>query len=213
MDEKEIKAADTDNKISVDGIASELGADLPEPSKNADKVAEHLAGSQAHDNATEGTPGKRGRKFKPIEEIHAELKAFNITFDKDAPRDKLMRELSNAKKRSGRSKGSKVSGLPASDEDQLREQKYKEMGAFCAGAFFQMASAIDAEEWKPNVTEEKSITESFQRVAEYYDWTDLHPVLGLTVALTAFAVPRMRQPKTSEKFTAFKRWFKKKIGK
>lgn len=204
------KKSSTPDTSGVGSIVADLTGAIPEPSVNAEKVARHILDKQ-EGNIRANSTESRGRKKKSAAEIESELKALGETYDPNKSHAASMNQLKNAKRRAGGG-SSTVARLPAQEaEEAVTVQKYKEMGAFMAGAFFGITSAIDSEEWQPTPQEDKSISEGFERVAIHYQWDDLHPVLMLTISIVSYALPRLKKPKTSEKFGKLKSWLYKRM--
>lgn len=207
----------TETPASVSSIASDLTGEMPEPSPNADRVQQSIAERQGKQEAGQKKSG-RGRPGKSRADVEQELRELGESPDPSRTDAQLKRDLANAKKRARRASGetptkSTVRGVPQSDEEAERRQKYFEVGETLAGAFFGAMSNIDEDEWQPTEGEEKSIRRGFCKVAEHYEWGDLHPVLSLTVAIVFYALPRIKKPKTREKLGPFAKWLGRRLKK
>jgi hypothetical protein len=205
-------------KSPIDAISADLTGSMPEPSNNADMIAQNIQAKQELNNP-DAKKEKRGRKGKSRADVINELENLNVTVDETRTDAQLKRDLSNIKRRNKKagaepkSTGSSIRGVPPSAEDDQKLQRYHEMGEFMAGNLFGLCSAIDEAEWTPTQQERDSIRRGFKDVAEYYEMGDMHPLLGLTISIVAYALPRIKKPKTSDKLAALKAWFTKKAKK
>lgn len=210
---KKDKTEDGTPSTDVSQISGSLVDRAPDASKSADSVAHEILKDQPSN--IDAKPG-RGRKGLSDPEVKAELKRLGVHFAEETESKKLRRMLTQAR-RNAKGSNSKLGGLPNSEEEKQQEQKYKELGIFCAQFVFTLCSNIDPVEWKPTPAENDSTETAFERVARRYDWQDLPPVLGLVVTIFAYAVPRLHKPKTREKVAGVKKrvidWYLKKTRK
>ena len=109
--------------------------------------------------------------------------------------------------RSGSVVAAKRGGVPpeATSETQARAA-----GVACAHALFVFGRALGGEEWSPRDSDGHSETRLMESAfGDYFvatGRTDFPPGLALTMAVSAYALPRFTMPQTKSRITRAKQW-------
>lgn len=211
---------------SITSIVDGLAADQPEVSEHAINAKQQQDQETARDNAVD----KLGRVFNP---------EFHQVDGDGAP---AIANNGQLKIRAGRRDGSKNKKTKATKSNLARNQtraatqsaeqqaaaelaaeqkKYQAgqtVGRSTAAAVFMLGQVIGGQEWLPMKSAEHGIDEQATletAFAEYFiakGIDDVPPGLALTIALTAYVLPRLSMPQTQARLAVAVHWTKGKIN-
>ena len=199
----------------VDSITEQLGSASPTPNDAA-----ILAAAQKEDDAKAQYAeyrDSRGNRFDP--EIH-------VTDSDGSP---ILTKLKKLRMRPGRKSGGTnakkqtgsialgttqtQSGLTASQKMQARAT-----GEAAAGALITLGVVLGGDEWNPQIDEthgldeRQNLSHAFGDYFEQKEMTDIPPGVALTIAISAYAIPRFTMPKTQTRMQRLKVWVAQKIA-
>ena len=107
-----------------------------------------------------------------------------------------------------------VPGLSPSEKLQARAT-----GEAAAGALITLGVVIGGDEWNPQINvehglnERENLSHAFGDYFEQKEMTDIPPGVALTIAISAYILPRFTMPKTQTRVQRFKEWVVTKIAK
>ena len=100
---------------------------------------------------------------------------------------------------------------PSPDAPQTAD--YEALGAVAANTLTTLCVGVFGEEWQANRSEERNLKSAFAAYFATKQVTDIPPGLALSLAIGAYAVPRVYQPKTRSKLGRVKDWVVKTYKK
>ena len=170
----------------------------------ADDKQTHIAIEYADKRDSKGNP------FDP--DIH-------VTDDDGRPK---LTKSGKLRMRPGRKSASNVSVGPTSNAAGLSPQQKlqaRQAGDAAANSLIMLGVVLGGEEWHPikdestGLDEKAHLTMAFGDYFEAKEMTDIPPGVALTIAVSAYALPRFTMPQTKTRMQKFKEWTATKIAK
>jgi hypothetical protein len=198
--EKNVNSNDIPTSLpaGVRSIAQTLLDHAPEPSEHAIEQAETDQSSLTGDDLVDS----QGRRFDPS--IHYSNADGS---PKLSPTGRL---------RIRRKRKSEESIIATPKEQKEIINPYQVGGVATANAIIMLGIVIGGEEWKPvknieiGLDEKNTLEKAFTDYFEAKGWEDIPPGIALTIAISAYILPRFTLPKTQERSKRFTNWIKKK---
>ena len=199
----------TDILPDVQNIADELLAEMSPPQQHAIDTAaesqeiESPATETPAPVATGGETDAAGETWNP--EIHATgADGRGVKTAKGTWR----RRRGAGASRAGSVVGAKRARVPP--EAAASDVQARAAGVACAHTLFMVGSALGGPEWQPRDNAEHQETKMMETAfGDYFvatGRTEFPPGLALTLAISAYAMPRFTMPQTRSRLTKFKQW-------
>lgn len=197
-------------------IADELLGSMPEPQPGA--MAQALANENSGDESapesvnTSGEKDSAGIAWNP--DVHA-----------TGPDGKgVLTAKGEWRRRRGVGKRSSVAGVPTTGVPPSADtQAARAAGVACAHSLLMMGTLLGGAEWNPRIlknddgsvalNEAEMMEKAFGDYFVAKNTTEFPPGLALTMALTAYAMPRFTMPQTRSRLQRAKEWAAAKYAK
>lgn len=210
--------------------------DVPSESETApgvaglDSITEALAGASPTPNTA--AIEAAGEKQEAIKEQYADLRdsrgnrfdpEIHVTDENGEPKLTLKGKLRMRPGRKSKpvdSGRAKIGGALPTKEGMTHAEKMQARmtGDAAASALVTLGVVIGGDEWNPIVDETHGIDEranlshAFGDYFEAKEMTDIPPGVALTIAISAYVIPRFTMPKTKTRLQRFKEWIATKIA-
>lgn len=214
----------------VDPVTDEsTGDDSAVPVAGLDDITDALADASPKPNgsainASEEKAAAKTAEFADLRDVHG-LRfdpAIHVT---DADGNPKLTKTKKLRRKSGRkpgqtaktifdSKDRNVTGLSVDEKVQARAT-----GEAAASALIMLGVVVGGDEWNPVIDESSGLDErqnlshAFGDYFEQKELTDIPPGVALTIAISAYMIPRFTMPKTQTRFQTFKEWIATKLAK
>jgi len=229
----------TDNPENIEtgeDQQAESRDDSPAGTADIENITAALADASPEPN--DAAIGAHAEKEETIKAEHSHLRdakgmrfdpALHVTDDSGQPK---LTKTGKLRRRSGRKPGQtaeKIKGrvggigsLSAESDGALSAQQKAQArmaGEGAASALITLGVVLGGEEWHPITDDQHGIDEKAQLQGAFGDYfeakemTDIPPGVALTIAISAYALPRFTMPKTKSRLQRFKEWVAVKLAK
>lgn len=195
----------TDIQPEVKNIAEELLADMSLPQQHAIDTASEIQDAEipATDSSQSSETDAAGESWNP--ELHATgATGGGVKTAKGTWR----RRRGAGAARSGSIVGARRAGVPPLAS--VNDVQARAAGVACAHTLFMVGSALGGPEWQPRNDAEHAETKMMETAfGDYFvatGRTEFPPGLALTLAISAYAMPRFTMPVTRSRLTRVKQW-------
>ena len=225
-----------DKKPDVDEVTALPVDEVPEPENapsgvaDLDSITESLVSASPEPNtaAIEAS----GQKEERIKEAYADLRdsrgnrfdpEIHVTDENGEPKltmkGKLRMRPGRKSKVAGADKAAIGGALPTR-EGMTHQQKMQARmtGDAAASALITLGVVVGGDEWNPitdaetGIDEKANLSHAFGDYFEAKEMTDIPPGVALTIAISAYVIPRFTMPKTKTRVQRFKEWIATKIA-
>jgi len=199
----------------LSAITAQLGDASPAPNEAA------ISANQEKEQETRAQYAdlrdSKGNRFDP--EIH-------VTDNDGAPKTTIkgfLRMRPGRKSGPTKKKAGHVAGIPGHAADgkltPSERMQARATGDAAANALIMLGVVVGGDEWHPQkneeygVDEKQSLSVAFGDYFEAKELTDIPPGVALTIAISAYMLPRFTMPKTQTRMQRFKEYIATKIAK